>query len=131
MLKKLFSSMFISAALSLGSFLIIPAFVNAETTSVTNTNETSMSTEKEAKKEKKKKKKAAKMANPAKEAKDVNVNTASVSELVKINGIGKSLAQKLVKYRTEKGKITSIDDLKNIEGFGPKIINKVKTQIVF
>ncbi|MDR2792549.1 MAG: RNA-binding transcriptional accessory protein [Treponema sp.] len=50
----------------------------------------------------------------------VNLNTASVSLLKYVSGINASLAKKIVKYRDEKGKITSRNELNGIQGMGPK-----------
>jgi uncharacterized protein len=50
----------------------------------------------------------------------VNLNTASVSLLKYVSGINSSLAKKIVKYRDEKGRITSRDELTGVPGMGPK-----------
>ncbi|MDR0374766.1 MAG: RNA-binding transcriptional accessory protein [Treponema sp.] len=50
----------------------------------------------------------------------VNLNTASVSLLKYVSGINSGLAKKIVKYRDEKGKISSRDELNGIQGMGPK-----------
>jgi uncharacterized protein len=50
----------------------------------------------------------------------VNLNTASVSLLKYVSGINSSLAKKIVKYRDEKGKISSREELTNVPGMGPK-----------
>ncbi|MDR0558087.1 MAG: RNA-binding transcriptional accessory protein [Treponema sp.] len=50
----------------------------------------------------------------------VNLNTASVSLLKYVSGINSSLAKRIVKYRDEKGKIASRDELNAIQGMGPK-----------
>jgi len=50
----------------------------------------------------------------------VNLNTASVSLLKYVSGINGSLAKKLVKYREERGKITSRKELMEVPGMGPK-----------
>ncbi|MDR0472234.1 MAG: RNA-binding transcriptional accessory protein [Treponema sp.] len=50
----------------------------------------------------------------------VNVNTASASLLKYVSGINSSLARKIVKYREEKGKITSREELVTVPGMGPK-----------
>ena len=50
----------------------------------------------------------------------VNLNTASVSLLKYVSGINSSLAKKIVKYREEKGKIGSREELTQVPGMGPK-----------
>ncbi|MDR1955863.1 MAG: RNA-binding transcriptional accessory protein [Treponema sp.] len=50
----------------------------------------------------------------------VNLNTASASLLRYVSGINRSLAQKLVKYREEQGKIASRQELTAVPGMGPK-----------
>ncbi len=50
----------------------------------------------------------------------VNLNTASVSLLKYVSGINSSLAKKIVKYRDEKGKIASRQELVTVPGMGPK-----------
>jgi uncharacterized protein len=50
----------------------------------------------------------------------VNLNTASASLLRYVSGINSSLARKIVKYREEKGKIGSREELITVPGMGPK-----------
>jgi uncharacterized protein len=50
----------------------------------------------------------------------VNLNTASASLLKYVSGINSSLARKIVKYRDEKGKISSREELCTVPGMGPK-----------
>ena len=50
----------------------------------------------------------------------VNLNTASASLLKYVSGINSSLARKIVKYREEKGKIASREELQTVPGMGPK-----------
>jgi uncharacterized protein len=50
----------------------------------------------------------------------VNLNTASASLLKYVSGINASLARKIVKYRDEKGKISSREELTGVPGMGPK-----------
>jgi uncharacterized protein len=50
----------------------------------------------------------------------VNLNTASASLLRYVSGINSSLARKIVKYRDEKGKIGSREELVTVPGMGPK-----------
>jgi uncharacterized protein len=50
----------------------------------------------------------------------VNLNTASASLLRYVSGINGSLARKIVRYRDEKGRISSRDELTSVPGMGPK-----------
>lgn len=59
----------------------------------------------------------------------VNINTASIEELVKINGIGNSKAESIIKYRNENGSFSAIEDIKNVSGLGDAIFNKIKDYI--
>ena len=59
----------------------------------------------------------------------ININKASSSELEKIPGVGPSIAQKIITYREENGKFSSIDDLKNVSGIGSKKFESIKDYI--
>lgn len=59
----------------------------------------------------------------------VNINTATQSELETINGVGPSIAAKIIKYREDNGKYKSIEDLKNVGGIGEEKFNSMKEQI--
>jgi len=48
----------------------------------------------------------------------ININTASVDELTLLPGIGHTLAQRIVDYRSTIGPFRTISDLSNIEGIG-------------
>ena len=59
----------------------------------------------------------------------VNINTASVSELTEINGIGESRAQAIISYREENGAFRSVEEIKNVSGIKDGLFNKIKDQI--
>ncbi|SFC30455.1 ComEA family DNA-binding protein [Clostridium uliginosum] len=59
----------------------------------------------------------------------ININSAQLEELKKLNGIGDAKAQKIIDYRQIKGGFNSIEDLKNIEGIGQKMFEKLKEEI--
>ena len=58
----------------------------------------------------------------------VNINTASVSELTLLPGVGKAKAEQIVQYRQAKP-FASIDDLKNIPGLGQKRIEAMRSHV--
>lgn len=57
----------------------------------------------------------------------VNINTATAEELAEVPGIGPKMADAIVAYRQDKGKFTSVEELKgNIKGIGEKTFEKMK-----
>lgn len=60
----------------------------------------------------------------------VNINTADEQELQTLKGVGEVKAKSIIEYREKNGKFQSIDDLKNVDGFGEKTVNKLRDQIV-
>ncbi len=61
----------------------------------------------------------------------VNVNTASLEELVALPGIGETIAQRIIEYRTLHGPFRSPQDLLNIKGIGSKKLEQIKDLITF
>lgn len=59
----------------------------------------------------------------------VNINTASKEKLMKLNGIGEGMAERIIKYRQDNGYFNSIDDLKNVSGIGESKFNGLKDEI--
>ena len=55
----------------------------------------------------------------------LDLNTATVEELMSVNGIGESRARAIVAYRDKIGSYTSVEQLKDIEGFGDSLYSKV------
>ena len=48
----------------------------------------------------------------------ININTANISELKQITGIGESTANKIIDYRENVGKFKKIEDIKEVKGIG-------------
>lgn len=59
----------------------------------------------------------------------ININTAKEEELQKLDGIGSSIATKIVNYRKENGKFNSIEEIKKVSGIGESKFNKIKNYI--
>ncbi len=58
----------------------------------------------------------------------VNINTASVEELMKLPGIGKSKAEAIVAYR-ESHPFTAVSELIEVRGIGPKMLEKLQNYL--
>ncbi len=56
----------------------------------------------------------------------VNINTATLSELDALPGVGKTTAQKIIDYRNDNGSFGSVDDLMNVPGIKEGTFNKFK-----
>lgn len=77
---------------------------------------------------------AAEKAAPAPEATKggaapVDLNTATVEDLVKVPGIGDALAQRIVEFRTKNGPFERVDDLLKVRGIGEKSIEKLRPHL--
>ena len=60
----------------------------------------------------------------------VNINTADVKELMKLQGVGRSLAEKIVQYRDAHGLFKKAVDLRKVEGVGDALWAKNRERIV-
>lgn len=65
----------------------------------------------------------------AAEVAKVNINAATAKELQGLPGIGQVMAERIVAYRTEKGKFKSTDDLLKVKGVGKKSLEKIRELI--
>lgn len=59
----------------------------------------------------------------------ININTADISELQQLSGIGPAKAQAIIDYRDENGKFSSVDELTQVSGFGEKTLDKLRNSI--
>ena len=56
----------------------------------------------------------------------VSLNAGSLDELEQLPGVGPSIAQRIVDYRTEHGPFQSLDELRNVKGIGEKRFAKLE-----
>ena len=57
-------------------------------------------------------------------AKQININTATLSQLDELTGVGATYAQRIIDGRP----YSSVDDLDRVNGIGPATIQKIKEQ---
>jgi len=55
----------------------------------------------------------------------VDLNTATVGELVTLPGIGEVLAARIITYREEHGPFQTLDQLKGVNGIGDKVVEAI------
>lgn len=56
----------------------------------------------------------------------VNINTATVEELVRLPGVGPSKAAAIAAFRQKHGPFRRIEDLDRVKGFGRKLLGRVR-----
>ena len=66
----------------------------------------------------------------AADAGKINLNKATAAELSQLKGIGMKYAERIVEYRDKNGPFKNIEDLLNVQGIGPKTLEKNKNLII-
>jgi len=75
--------------------------------------------------------KIAKQANPTRVTNElIDINRADVNELMRLNGIGPTKAQAIVKYREQHGAFRSKEEIMEVKGIGPATFDKMKDKII-
>ena len=59
----------------------------------------------------------------------VNLNTAGKDELQAVKGIGPKKADAIIEYRKKYGSFKTVDDLKNVTGFGDKSVANIRSEL--
>jgi len=60
----------------------------------------------------------------------INLNKATAAELSQLKGIGMKYAERIVAYREKNGPFKNVEDLLNVQGIGPKTLEKNKDIII-
>ncbi|MEJ2195309.1 MAG: helix-hairpin-helix domain-containing protein [Ignavibacteriaceae bacterium] len=58
--------------------------------------------------------------------KSIDINSADLETLIRLPGIGEITAQKIIDFRTEKGKFESLDELMDVKGIGKSKFSKIE-----
>lgn len=56
----------------------------------------------------------------------VNLNTATKGQLMQLPGIGETTAERILIYRDEQGRFTSVDELTSVKGISKKKLEKLR-----
>ena len=59
----------------------------------------------------------------------ININTATAEELDRLPGIGPSIAQAIIDYRTQNGPFKTIEGINEVKGIGDALFAKIKGSI--
>jgi competence protein ComEA len=59
----------------------------------------------------------------------INLNTASLESLLGLPGIGESKANAIVAYREQNGGFKTVDELLNVKGIGPKLLDNIRNKV--
>lgn len=66
----------------------------------------------------------------AKVADPVNINTADVKELMRLEGIGRKVAERIVQYREAHGPFKKAEELRRVKGVGSGVWERNRSRIV-
>lgn len=69
------------------------------------------------------------MDSSPKDEEKVNINKADSEELQKLDRVGEKMAQKIIDYRNQHNGFHSIDEIKQISGFGEKTFERLKDSL--
>ncbi|SDM87132.1 competence protein ComEA [Paenibacillus sp. yr247] len=64
---------------------------------------------------------------PAPPTSQLDLNTATLEQLIELPGIGESKARAILDYRMQKGRFSRIDELTEVKGIGEKMLVKLKS----
>lgn len=60
----------------------------------------------------------------------VNVNQADWPELMQLPGVGRTLAERLIAEREERGEFQSVEELTRVDGIGPRTIERIRPYLL-
>lgn len=66
----------------------------------------------------------------AADMKKVNINKATLEDLITLNGIGEKIATRIVNFRTKNGPFQKPEDIMMVKGIGQKMFDKNRELIL-
>ena len=66
---------------------------------------------------------------PSTETSKININVSGSAELMKLKGVGKVLADRIIEYRSTNGNFREVEELKKVKGLGGKLYEKIKDEV--
>lgn len=69
------------------------------------------------------------VASDTSSSEQVHLNSATVQDLQKLNGVGQKKAEQIIAYRDQNGGFKQIEDLTKVTGIGEKTFEKLKDQL--
>ncbi len=60
----------------------------------------------------------------------IDLNVASAAELQQLSGVGPVLAKKIIDYRRKNGYFPTVEELLNVDGVGPKRLERWKSVLM-
>jgi len=69
------------------------------------------------------------LSQPGDTVAKININTANLTELESLPGIGSAIAQRILDYRQVHGPFAQIEEIMEVSGIGPAIFEKIQDSI--
>jgi len=67
---------------------------------------------------------------PVSAQQSININTATVEQLVELKGVGEVIAQRIIDYRQEHNGFKSVDELAAVKGVGDKTLENLRPVLI-
>ncbi|SPL97109.1 Late competence protein ComEA, DNA receptor [[Actinomadura] parvosata subsp. kistnae] len=59
----------------------------------------------------------------------LDLNTATTDQLEQLPGVGEVLAARITEFRTNRGGFTTVDQLREVTGIGPRKFEEIKPKV--
>lgn len=60
----------------------------------------------------------------------ISLNHANLQQLQSLSGVGEKKAQAIIEYRQKHGAFKALDELMNVKGIGPKLLEKNRSRLI-